>query len=87
MHRIPSIMKRARRGMRSNNRSMSSMSRLPIWCSAVPTHRNSSDFAIAWNSTRKAAAQTASGKSTPARRPRSSRGSRWWEYASTRLAF
>ena len=86
MHRIPSIMKRARRGMRSNNRSMSSMSRLPIWCSAVPTHRNSSDFAIAWNSTRKAAAQTASGVPTPAQatiKPRFA----MVEYASTRLAF
>ena len=72
--------------MRSNNRSMSSMSRLPIWCSAVPTHRNSSDFAIAWNSTRKAAAQTASGVPTPAQatiKPRFA----MVEYASTRLAF
>ena len=73
MHMMPSIMKRARRGMRSNKRSISSMSRLPMWCSAVPTHRNSSDFAMAWNSTRKQAAHTASGVPTPAQavmRPR-----------------
>ena len=49
------------------------MPRLPMWCSAVPTHRNSSDFAMAWNSTRKQAAHTASGVPTPAQavmRPR-----------------
>ena len=52
----------------------------------MPTHRNSSDFAIAWNSTRKAAAQTASGVPTPAQatiKPRFA----MVEYASTRLAF
>ncbi len=73
MHMMPSIMKRARRGIRSNKRSMSSMSRLPMWCSAVPTHRNSSDFATAWNRMRKLAAHTASGVPTPAQaqmRPR-----------------
>ncbi len=73
MHMMPSIMKRARRGMRSNSRSMSSMSRLPMWCSAVPTHRNRSDFAMAWKTMRKTAAQTASGVPTPAQaqiRPR-----------------
>ena len=85
MHMMPSIMKRARRGMRSNRRSMSSMSRLPMRCSAVPTHRNRSDFAMAWKSTRNAAAQTASGVPTPAQaamRPRLA----MVEYASTRLA-
>ena len=66
MHMMPSIMKRARRGMRSNRRSMDSMSRLPIWCSAVPTHRNRSDFAMAWNRMRKHAAHTASAVPTPA---------------------
>ena len=85
MHMMPSIMKRARRGMRSNKRSMSSMSRLPMWCSAVPTQRNSRDFAIAWNSTRNVAAHTASGVPTPAQatiRPRFA----MVEYASTRFA-
>ena len=73
MTMMPSIMKRARRGMRSNRRSMSSMSRLPMWCSAVPTHRNSRLFATAWNRMRKHAAHTASGVPTPAQaamRPR-----------------
>ena len=56
-----------------------------MWCSAVPTHRNSSDFAMAWNRMRNAAAQTASGVPTPAQavmRPRFA----IVEYASTRLA-
>ena len=57
MHMMPSIIKRAKRGMRSNSRSMSSMSRLPMWCSAVPTHRNSKDLAAAWNMTSNIAAQ------------------------------
>ena len=85
MHMMPSIMKRAKRGMRSNSRSMSSMSRLPMWCSAVPTHKNSRLLAMAWNRMRKSAAHTASGVPTPAQaviRPRLA----MVEYASTRLA-
>ena len=85
MHMMPSIMKRARRGMRSKSRSMSSMLRLPIWCSAVPTHRNSRLFATAWKMMSRIAAQTASGVPTPAHavmRPRFA----MVEYASTRLA-
>ena len=85
MHKMPSIMNRERRGMRSKSRSMSSMSRLPMWCSAVPTHKNRSDLAMAWNRMRNAAAQTASGVPTPAQatiRPRLA----MVEYASTRLA-
>ena len=85
MHIMPSIMKRARRGMRSKSRSMSSMLRLPIWCSAVPTHRNKRLFATAWKMMSRIAAQTASGVPTPAHavmRPRLA----IVEYASTRLA-
>ena len=64
---------------------MSSMSREPMWCSAVPTHRKSKDLATAWNSSRNMPAQMASGVPTPAQaviRPRLA----IVEYASTRFA-
>ena len=66
MPMMPIDIRRARRGMRSNRSSMSSMFLLPMWCSAVPTHRNRSDFAMAWNRMRKHAAHTASAVPTPA---------------------
>ena len=71
--RMPSAISRASLGIRMNRLSMSSMSRLSMWCSAVPTHKNSSDLAAAWNISRNMAAQTASGVPTPAQatiRPR-----------------
>ena len=61
------------------------MLRLPMWCSAVPTHRKSSDLATAWKMSRKMAAQIAPSLPTPAQatmRPRLE----MVEYASTRLA-
>ena len=59
--------------MRETSASMLSMSRLPMWCSAVPTHRKSSDLAAAWNTSRKMAAHTAAAVPMPAQvtiRPR-----------------
>ena len=83
--RMPSIMKRVRRGRRLKRPSMSSMLRLPMRCSTVPTHRNRIDLDTVWKMMRKTAAQAASAMPTPAQaamRPRFA----IVEYASTRLA-
>ena len=85
MAMMPSIMRRAKRGMRSNRRSIDSMSREPMWCSAVPTQRNRSDLAAAWKMVSRIAAQIASPVPTPAQatiKPRLA----MVEYARTRLA-
>ena len=81
---MPSIMILARRGILENRPSMSSMSLLPIWCSAVPTQRNSMDLVTAWNIISRTPAQTASGVPTPAHATISPRLA-MVEYASTRL--
>ena len=85
MPMMPSIIKRVRCGRRLNSPSMSSMLRLPMRCSTVPTHRNSVDLDTVWKIMRKMAAHTASAVPTPAHalmRPRLA----MVEYASTRLA-
>ena len=66
MPMMPSIIRRVSRGRRAKRPSMSSMLRLPIRCSTVPTHRNSSDFDTVWKMMRKMAAHTASEVPTPA---------------------
>ena len=63
---MPSIMKRVRRGRRAKRPSMSSMLRLPMRCSTVPTHRKSSDLDTVWKMIRKIPAHTASAVPTPA---------------------
>ena len=62
---IPITMYFAMCGSFSKIPSISSISRLPIWCSVVPTHRNIKDFAIAWKIIRKIPAQTASAVPMP----------------------
>ena len=85
MPAIPIIIMMASFGILTNSPSMSSMSLLPMWCSAVPTQRNIMDLVIAWNTISMIPAQTASGVPTPAHatiRPRLA----MVEYARTLLA-
>ena len=66
MAAMPTIIMMASLGMRVKSPSMSSMSLLPMWCSAVPTQRNSRDLVTAWNRVSMMPAQTASGVPMPA---------------------
>ena len=66
--RMPRAMRRASMGIFSKSWSNDSMSRLPTWCSAVPTHKKSRDFAAAWKTSRKMAAQMAAALPMPAHR-------------------
>ena len=73
MPQMPSAMRHASLGMRETSASMLSMSREPMWCSAVPTHRKSSDLATAWKMSRNTPAHTAAAVPMPAQvtmRPR-----------------
>ena len=72
-------------GKRTIRPFMSSISRLLIRCSTVPTQRNMSDFEIAWKMIRRIAAQIASAVPIPAQATISPRFA-IVEYASTRLA-
>jgi NADH:ubiquinone oxidoreductase subunit 5 (subunit L)/multisubunit Na+/H+ antiporter MnhA subunit len=86
MPAIPITIIAAIRGIRTIRPFMSSISRLLIRCSTVPTERNMSDFEIAWKMIRRIAAQIASAVPIPAQattRPRFA----IVEYASTLFAF
>ena len=82
---IPTIIKRAKRGILEKRPSMSSISLLSKLCSAVPTQRNSNDLVMAWNMTSIMAAHTVSLVPIPAQaiiNPKLATV----EYANTRLA-
>ena len=82
---IPIIMNAASLGILTKRPSISSISLLPILCSAVPTHKNSSDFVTAWNMISIMPAHTASAVPIP---PHVTISPRFAivEYASTLLA-
>ena len=60
MPAIPITIMAAIFGMRTMSPFMSSISRLLIRCSTVPTERKRSDLEIAWKTIRRIAAQIAS---------------------------
>ena len=83
---IPIIINDASLGSLPKRPSISSISLDPIWCSAVPTQRNMSDFVIAWNMRSIMPAHTAPVAPTPPQitmRPRFA----IVEYARTLLPF
>lgn len=53
-------------GMTAMRPRMSSMSRLPIFCSMVPTHKNIKPLEIAWKTIKRMAADMAAGVLMPA---------------------
>ena len=62
---IPMIMHIASLGILLNRPSISSIILDPMWCSAVPTQRNSNDLVIAWNMMSMIPAHTAPAVPTP----------------------
>ena len=70
---MPITVMTAMRGLMANSPRISSMSRLPISCSMVPMHRNSSALETAWKMISRMPAVSAVGVLMPAQamiRPR-----------------
>ena len=63
---MPMTVMSAVRGMMRHSPRMSSMSKLPIFCSMVPTARNKRPLEMAWNRMSRMAAAWASGVFRPA---------------------